>query len=488
MTFERGPAREIAPFAATAALGFALVPIQNSVEWTGYVFGAALAVAIVCVSLFAPWQDLPRAMRVAPSLLFLVAVALLRDAGGGAVAGVGALALLPLSWQALHGTRRELLVVTAAVCAFFVAPALLIGAPEYPLSSWRIAVVFAAAAAIVGVAVQNLVARARDHVDALALRERDLEAMAELSRTLSGTTDARERICAAACDLSGAQFAVLLETQSDGTLIRTARAGVSLPAFAGALKSDAWSAMAAYSSRDPLFVTDPGEHPDVDPALFEAPERPAAFLFQPVHRGQEAVGLLVVGWRQPPLDPRRATGLVRLLASEAAFVLERADLLGQLTQIALTDELTGLPNRRSWDQRLEHAIRDGEPVCVAILDLDAFKAFNDDHGHQAGDRLLKEAAASWRAELRQTDMLARYGGEEFTVLLDGHDLHAAHLIVDRLRAATPHGQSCSAGLARREHGEDATALLGRADRALYEAKRTGRNRSLIANGAVVADG
>jgi diguanylate cyclase (GGDEF)-like protein len=226
----------------------------------------------------------------------------------------------------------------------------------------------------------------------------------------------------------------------------------------------------------------------VDPALFEAPERPAAFLFQPVHRGQEAVGLLVVGWRQPPLDPRRATGLVRLLASEAAFVLERADLLGQLTQIALTDELTGLPNRRSWDQRLEHAIRDGEPVCVAILDLDAFKAFNDDHGHQAGDRLLKEAAASWRAELRQTDMLARYGGEEFTVLLDGHDLHAAHLIVDRLRAATPHGQSCSAGLARREHGEDATALLGRADRALYEAKRTGRNRSLIANGAVVADG
>jgi diguanylate cyclase (GGDEF)-like protein len=130
--------------------------------------------------------------------------------------------------------------------------------------------------------------------------------------------------------------------------------------------------------------------------------------------------------------------------------------------------------------RLERAIRDAEPVCVAILDFDLFKAYNDDYGHQAGDRLLKEAAAAWRAQLRPSDLLARYGGEEFVVLLHGADIETARRVVDRLRAATPHGQSCSAGVARREDGDVAAGLLARADEALYSAKRAGRNRSLIA--------
>ena len=183
----------------------------------------------------------------------------------------------------------------------------------------------------------------------------------------------------------------------------------------------------------------------------------------------------------PPSDDRRAKGLLRLLATEAAFVIERADLLGQLTEFALTDELTGLPNRRAWDEQLEQALREPDPICVAILDLDHFKSYNDDHGHQAGDRFLKEAAAAWRAQLRPGDTLARYGGEEFVVLLHEDELDTARGVVDRLRAVTPRGQSCSAGIARRGDGETATDLLGRADHALYEAKRAGRDRSLIAD-------
>jgi diguanylate cyclase (GGDEF)-like protein len=487
MGFDRRLAREIAPFGATALLGFGLVPIANRVDWTIYALAAALTVAVACVPVLAPALTLPRSMRIVPSLLFLLAVALLRDAGGGSGAGVGALALLPVFWLALHGTRGELLVMIASVCAFFVTPVVLLGGMEYPLGSWRTAVVFAAAAAIIGVTVQSLVVRVRDHADALAIRERDLEAMADLSRTLSGATDARERICAAACELSGAQFAVLLEGQSDGTLARTAGAGLSLPAQTFTPNRGRPWAMAAYSSRAALFVSDPDQHPHTDPAVFEETGRPAAILFEPVCRGDEPVGVLVVGWRQPPADPRRTTGLVRLLASEAAFVIERAELLGQLTEMALTDMLTGLPNRRAWENRLGQAIRDHEPICVAILDLDLFKSFNDDHGHQAGDRLLKEAAAGWRAQLRTTDMLARYGGEEFVVLLHGHDLDAARRVVDRLRATTPRDQSCSAGIARREADEDAATLVARADQALYEAKRAGRNRSLIASGGGSAD-
>jgi diguanylate cyclase (GGDEF)-like protein len=487
MTFDHRLARQIAPFAATALLGFALVPIQNRVDWTTYVLAAALTVAIACVPMFAPSLKLPRPLRIVPSLLCLVAVALLRHAGGGAAAGVGALALLPVFWLALHGNRGELLAITVSVCAFFVAPVLLVGGAEYPLGNWRIAVVFAAAAGIVGITVQNLVASVRAHAEALAIRERDLEAMADLSRSLSGTTDARERICAAACNVSGAHFAVLLEGRSAGALASTATAGLTTPWEAFAPERGPSWAMAAYSSNAALFVSDPGEHLTTDPAVDEATDAPAAVLFEPVCRGEEPTGVLVVGWRQPPSDQRRTTGLVRLLASEAAFAIERADLLGRLAEIALTDTLTGLPNRRAWDNRLGQAIRDHEPICVALLDLDFFKAFNDNHGHQGGDRLLKEAAAAWRAELRTTDLLARYGGEEFAVLLPGHDLGAARRVVDRLRAVMPREQSCSAGVARREATEDAPTLLARADAALYEAKRGGRNRSVIASGAVSLD-
>ena len=480
MELDRRLAREIAPFAAVALLGFALVPIQNRVHWNEYALAAVLTVAVFGLAVLVPWRKLPRSTHIAPPLLFLLAVAFLRDASGGVLAGVGTLATLPVFWIALHGSRRQLLVMIGAVCAFFVAPLLIAGGTWYPSSSWRIAVVFAAASATVGIAVQNLVARVRSQANALAVRERDLEAMADLARSLSGT-DARERICAAACDMSDASFAVLLEGRSDGSLARTAGAGLSLPSLTFAPTTGPSLALAAYRSRTAQFVSAPVRHLDADSAAFEAAERPAAVLFEPVHRGDDAVGVLVVGWREPPADQRRATALVRLLASEAAFAIERADLLGRLTEIALTDALTGLPNRRAWDQRLEQATLDAEPVCVAILDLDNFKEFNDVHGHQAGDRLLKEAAAAWRAQLRPSDMLARYGGEEFTVLLRGHDAQAACRIVDRLRAATPQGQSCSAGVARREDGDTAAGALGRADEALYAAKRAGRNRSLVAN-------
>jgi diguanylate cyclase (GGDEF)-like protein len=480
MELDRRLARELVPFGAATLLGFVLVPIGNEVAWGGYAAAATLTVAIGLAIVLAPWRKLPDVARVLPSLLFLVAVALLRDASGGAVAGVGALTLLPVFWAALHGNRGELLLVITGVCAFLLAPALLAGGTDYPLSIWRIAVVFAAASAILGMAVQDLVARVRSHADALSIRERDLEAMADLSRSLSLTPGARERVCAAACDLSGARFAVLLERQGDGALGWTAGAGLDLPPHTFTPQRGQSWAMATYCSRAALLISDPDELQYSDIPELQGPERPAAILFEPVHRGEEIAGVLVAGWAEPPADERRARGLVRLLASEAGSVIERSDLLERLTEFALTDELTGLPNRRAWDERLEQALRDTAPICVAILDLDFFKAYNDDHGHQAGDRFLKETAAAWRTELRPTDTLARYGGEEFVVLLHERDLVAARRIVDRLRAATPRGESCSAGLARREDGETAAALVGRADDALYDAKRAGRNRSVIA--------
>jgi diguanylate cyclase len=113
---------------------------------------------------------------------------------------------------------------------------------------------------------------------------------------------------------------------------------------------------------------------------------------------------------------------------------------------------------------------------VAILDVDRLKSFNDLHGHQAGDRLLKEAAPAWRAELRPTDMLARYGARSSSSSSPAATSRP-RTVVDR--AATP-ATSPRAGIARREAGDDAAGLVRRADEALYEAKRSGRNRTQVA--------
>ncbi len=454
MTLDRRLARETTPFAVATLLGFAIIPLTSHVDWSGYAEALALMGVVAGMVLLAPWEKLPPMTRVVPSLLFLVAVALLREASG-VIAGVGALTLIPVFWVALHGSRGQLTVLVIGVCAFFLTPAVISPDPDFPIKVWwRIALVFSAASAIIGFAVQNLVVRVRSHAAELAVRERDLEAVADLLRSLSLTTDARERICTGVCDLSGAYFAVLLEARGDGALEWAAGAGLSLP-------------QRTFNAASVL--TELG-----------GDDRPGTVLLEPIHRGEEFAGVLVAGWRKPPSDDRRVKGLLRLLATEAAFVIERADLLGQLTEFALTDELTGLPNRRAWDERLDEALGEPESICVAILDLDHFKSYNDDHGHQAGDRFLKEAAAAWRAQLRPGDTLARYGGEEFVVLLHEDELETARGVVDRLRAVTPRGQSCSAGIARRGDGETSTALLGRADHALYEAKRAGRDRSLIA--------
>ena len=146
--------------------------------------------------------------------------------------------------------------------------------------------------------------------------------------------------------------------------------------------------------------------------------------------------------------------------------------------------MTGLPNRRVWDEdvarELERARRHGGALCLAMLDLDRFKAYNDTHGHQAGDELLAAAAAAWRPELRATDTLARYGGEEFAVLLPHSDAEGR---ADRRRAPArgrpvrPDRLSRHRRLGRhRERGRAARA----GDAALYDAKHAGRARALFA--------
>ena len=167
-----------------------------------------------------------------------------------------------------------------------------------------------------------------------------------------------------------------------------------------------------------------------------------------------------------------------MIRSLLAALNRRVELLAVL---ASTDQLTGVPNRRAWDGALAARINEPGPLCVALIDLDRFKLFNDLRGHQEGDAFLRRAAQRWLAEVGDHGLLARLGGEEFGLLLPGCEVPEASALVQRLRALVPDEQTCSAGLARREPGERPDDLLRRVDDALYGAKLAGRDRVRVAS-------
>ena len=172
----------------------------------------------------------------------------------------------------------------------------------------------------------------------------------------------------------------------------------------------------------------------------------------------------------------RATDITELKQVEA----EREDLLAEVDALAHRDALTGLPNRRTFDEQMPRemarAQRSQSSLCLAIVDLDRFKVYNDNNGHLAGDDLLRKCAVAWDSQLRGEDTIIRFGGEEFLVVLPDTSPEQAAEIVERLRAETPGEQTCSAGLACWDFTESAERLIDRADAALYRAKAAGRDR------------
>jgi diguanylate cyclase (GGDEF)-like protein len=187
---------------------------------------------------------------------------------------------------------------------------------------------------------------------------------------------------------------------------------------------------------------------------------------------------LTIDW--VPLGVGSVVLFLLVVARMSELVAQVQDQAAQLAALAHNDALTGIPNRRAWDldlvREMIRARRTGAPLHVALLDVDHFKRFNDTNGHQAGDLLLKSAAASWRAQLREGDMLARYGGEEFAALLVGCTQAEAVAILDRVRAATPLGESVSIGVVQWDGEQTPEELIGAADDALYRAKERGRDR------------
>lgn len=355
-----------------------------------------------------------------------------------------------------------------------------------PLPRWLTTV---ATLVVAGVFIDTLVSRARGQAERAEESAQSMAAVARIAHDLtrhSGSAAARSALCDSVADATGARSAVLWEPAPDGTgLACTAYAGSRPVQRALPFVGPVAGASRAFASGEAVAASDAAAIRAAALELMGSESLPGSCLWQPVMRDSVAVAVLGLQWEEPETIERRSLAtMVDLLAVEAAVTLQRVELLARLESVARTDDLTGLPNRRAWEEELPRemarARRDGRELSIAMLDLDHFKQFNDRHGHQAGDRLLKQTAGAWSAALRPTDVLARYGGEEFMLALPGGDDGADRRLVERLRAAVPASQTCSVGVVRWERDEPPAELVGRADAALYEAKRAGRDRVVVA--------
>jgi len=224
----------------------------------------------------------------------------------------------------------------------------------------------------------------------------------------------------------------------------------------------------------------------------------SALKIFPLRTGESVVGALVCGSRAAEGLPETAQKELSMLALQAAQAVVRTRLYEQAERLATTDGLTGLLNRRTFNAQLQGRLREAQrynhALSLLLLDIDHFKQVNDTHGHPAGDAVLRGVAAVAQGQARETDIVARYGGEEMALILPETDAKGAHAIAERIRKAvgaaahaTERGNiqvTVSVGLVTwpgaAQTPED---LLEAADRALYRAKQSGRNRVVAANPA-----
>ncbi len=214
----------------------------------------------------------------------------------------------------------------------------------------------------------------------------------------------------------------------------------------------------------------------------------------PMVVGAEVIGVIEVAFPPDAEEPDSTMRVLEALATQAATAVGAARVHEHTATMAMTDALTQLPNRRRMEIDLDREVgashRYGRPLGFAMIDVDRFKDYNDTLGHQAADVALQTIARILAASVRGSDTVYRYGGEEIAVVMRETDLESACLLGERLREAVEHhfaapGEprpvTVSVGVASMPvHATSLPSLVGAADQALYEAKRSGRNRTVVA--------
>jgi len=220
-------------------------------------------------------------------------------------------------------------------------------------------------------------------------------------------------------------------------------------------------------------------------------------VFPLISEESEILGCIVARSTLDKLSKRDISYLEQL-TRQSAITINRANSYSKILQYATMDALTNLNNRRQFEYRLSQEIattkRQNNPLCAMMIDIDFFKKVNDTYGHASGDAVLRGVASIIKATLRESDIPSRYGGEEFAVLLPYTHIQEAQIVGERLRKAVESSPipvniedskiqtinvTISMGLAEFNNQETGEELFGRADKALYEAKGSGRNRVCV---------
>ncbi|MFO0713406.1 MAG: sensor domain-containing diguanylate cyclase [Sandaracinus sp.] len=288
------------------------------------------------------------------------------------------------------------------------------------------------------------------------------------------------------------ELAVLLRDESGRFAVRACWGFPSAEAVLGrSLEPGQGVTSSAVASGKAIVVDDVSESPDYLAFWGEVP-RTGSFMSVPIRVRDEVIGAIAL--TRPPSDP--LTDLegrfLSALADQVALSIHNAQLFRKLEELSTIDELTKLPNRRYLHERLAREMADarryGHPLSLLMIDVDHFKKLNDRSGHPIGDAALVLVAERLSRSLREVDTIARWGGEEFVVLLSHANEADALEVAEKLRRVVteidtpwareqPFGHlSLSIGVAVLREGDDSASLVQRADRAVYVAKREGRDR------------
>lgn len=459
------------PCLAFVVVSFASVGLRLSgTDWWLVAVAAVGAALLLVVALGLPRSWLPPSTPLWLAIGLDAVLATLRHAQGASLSGYAPLVIVPVGWVGLTQGRRAVVAITACTCLLFALPIALIGAPLYPGTGWRSVFLWTVVASVIGFGADRFVADAR-------VRSRSLDRLVEAQSAITMTEFTPDAVMTSAAggalSLTAADGACVELLEGD-EVVCSAAAGVAVPFLGLRLKADESITGQCFRTRQVLICTDSEQDSRVAREACRQVGARSLIVVPLLHAG-DVKGVLIV-WSAGAHDFRGyESQLLALLANTVGAALARADLVVRLTEQAITDELTGLPNRRAWYQQLDQAIararRGGQPLSILILDLDGFKHVNDQQGHAAGDRRLKTVTSRWAGELRTTDLLGRTGGDEFAVILELTDQEGAREVIERLERAVDGYQRASAGSATWDCNESADALVARADADMYHHKR-----------------